>query len=635
MSLISPIKDHYFEKRLFVSRIILAVAIMVLLLGIIVARLVQLQIREYDFFAEKSQGNRVRIEALPPTRGLIFDRRGRILAENLPAYQLELIPEQVPDLKRTLARLAELGLIRSEDIPRFNGLSQTGPRFKPITLRFRLTDDEIAIFANQRPRFPGVDFQPRLVRHYPDGDLTAHVIGYVGALSTADLERLDAAAYAGTAQTGKTAVEHFNESMLYGKVGFRQVVTNARGRQVPTEARDIAGSLLESEAPTPGHNLYLSIDLDLQRVATEALAGKRGAIVAIDPNNGEILALVSAPSFDPNPFATGMSRSEFNELQNNEDRPLFNRAVMGSYPPGSTIKPMLALAALETGATNLTRRTVCIGYYSLPGSTHRYRDWKPGGHGEVDLHDAISQSCDVYFYEISRNIGIDRMHYYLDQFGLGKETGLDMVDEADGLVPSRAWKRQAFRNRADQVWFPGETVIASIGQGYMLASPLQLANATAALAARGKRFTPHLVAAFEDPLTGRRTLIAPERLPDVNIENDFFWDSVLSAMHDVMQSNTGTARAAGRGAPYQMAGKSGTSQVISISQDEEYDEEQIDERLRDHALFISFAPFDNPRIAVAVIVENGASGSRVAAPIARAIMDEYLGINAGVDADAL
>lgn len=635
MSLISPIKDHYFEKRLFVSRIILAVAIMVLLLGIIVARLVQLQIREYDFFAEKSQGNRVRIEALPPTRGLIFDRRGRILAENLPAYQLELIPEQVPDLKRTLARLAELGLIRSEDIPRFNGLSQTGPRFKPITLRFRLTDDEIAIFANQRPRFPGVDFQPRLVRHYPDGDLTAHVIGYVGALSTADLKRLDAAAYAGTAQTGKTAVEHFNESMLYGKVGFRQVVTNARGRQVPTEARDIAGSLLESEAPTPGHNLYLSIDLDLQRVATEALAGKRGAIVAIDPNNGEILALVSAPSFDPNAFATGMSRSEFNELQNNEDRPLFNRAVMGSYPPGSTIKPMISLAALETGATNLTRRTVCIGYYSLPGSTHRYRDWKPGGHGEVDLHDAISQSCDVYFYEISRNIGIDRMHYYLDQFGLGKETGLDMVDEADGLVPSRAWKRQAFRNRADQVWFPGETVIASIGQGYMLASPLQLANATAALAARGKRFTPHLVAAFEDPLTGRRTLIAPERLPDVNIENDFFWDSVLSAMHDVMQSNTGTARAAGRGAPYQMAGKSGTSQVISISQDEEYDEEQIDERLRDHALFISFAPFDNPRIAVAVIVENGASGSRVAAPIARAIMDEYLGINAGVDADAL
>ncbi|MCZ6717026.1 MAG: penicillin-binding protein 2 [Gammaproteobacteria bacterium] len=624
MDLIDPIKDHHSEQRLFTSRIILSVVIGILLLGSVVTRLVQLQIRDHELFAAKSRGNRVRIEAVPPTRGLIFDRRGRILAENLPAFQLELIPEQVPDLQDTLARLAELGLIKNEDIPRFNELSQAGPRFKPVTLRFRLNDNEIARFAVQRPRFPGVDFQPRLVRHYPSGELTSHVIGYVGALSTADLRRLDAAAYAGTAHTGKTAVEQFNEEMLHGNVGFRQVVTNARGRQVP------GGSLLEGASPTPGHNLYLSLDLDLQRVATEALAGRRGAIVAIDPNNGEILALVSAPSFDPNAFATGMSRSEFKALQSDEDQPLFNRAVTGSYPPGSTIKPMLSLAALETGATNLTRRTVCVGYYSLPGSTHRYRDWKPQGHGEVDLHDAITQSCDVYFYEISRDIGIDTMHVYLDQFGLGTRTGLDMTGETDGLVPSRAWKKQAFRDRADQVWFPGETVIASIGQGYMLASPLQLASATATLAMRGKRFRPHLVAAFEDSLTGRRTLIAPERLPDVNIENEEFWDSVLTGMHDVMQSNTGTARAAGLGAPYQMAGKSGTVQVISISQDEKYDEEEIDERLRDHALFISFAPFDEPQIAVAVVVENGSSGSRVAAPIARAIMDQYL----QVDSDA-
>ena len=627
MSLIAPIKDHHSEMRLFTSRIILSVVISVLLLATVVARLVQLQVRDHELFAEKSYGNRVRIEAVPPTRGLIFDRRGRVLAENLPAYQLELIPEQVPDMQDTLARLAAMGLIKNEDIPRFNGLSQTGPRFKPVTLRFRMTDKEIASFAVQRPRFPGVDFQPRLVRHYPDGDLTAHAIGYVGALSTADLERLDAAAYAGTPHTGKTAVEQFNEDLLHGKVGFRQVVTNARGRQVPDVTRDNTGSLMEGESPTPGHNLYLSLDLDLQRVATDALAGRRGAIVAIDPNNGEILALVSGPSFDPNLFATGMSPSQFNALQNNEDRPLFNRAVNGSYPPGSTIKPMLSLAALETGATNLTRRTVCIGYYSLPGSTHRYRDWKPGGHGEVDLHDAITQSCDVYFYEISRDIGIDTMQVYLNQFGLGHETGLDMVGEADGLVPSRAWKRQAFKERADQVWFPGETVIAAIGQGYMLASPLQLANATAALAMRGKRFRPHLVAAFEDSLTGKRTLIAPQRLPDVDIDNDVFWDSVLAGMHDVMQSNTGTARAVGRNAPYEMAGKSGTSQVFSVAQDEEYDEEEIDERLKDHALFISFAPFDAPRIAVAVVVENGSSGSRVAAPIARALMDEYLRVN--------
>lgn len=629
MKLLSPIKDHSSEKQIFASRIILAMVVSLILLGIVIARLVQLQVVDYEQFAEKSQGNRIRIEAVPPTRGLIFDRRGRVLAENLPAYQLEFIPEQVPDVKQTLTRLAALGLITEEDIPGFEALSKSGSRFKPVTLRFRLSDDEIADFAIQRPRFPGVDFQPRLVRHYPDGELTAHAIGYVGALSTADLQRLEPAAYAGTAHTGKTSVEHYNESLLHGEVGFRQVVTNARGRQIPIESKDLSQTLLDSESPTPGKNLYLTLDLDLQRVAADVLGERRGAIVAIDPNNGEILALVSTPSFDPNGFATGMSSREFNELQSNEDRPLFNRAVRGSYPPGSTIKPMLSLAALEVGATNLTRRSVCIGYFSLPGSSHRYRDWRPQGHGEVDLHDAIAQSCDVYFYEISRDIGIDRMHEYLTQFGLGIVTGLDMTGESSGLVPSRAWKRQAFSERADQVWFPGETVIASIGQGFMLATPLQLANATATLATRGKRFQPHLVAAYEDPLTGERTVVAPERMPDVEIDNEFYWDSVLAAMHDVMQGSTGTARAAGRDAIYEMAGKSGTAQVFSVAQEDQYNEDEIAERLRDHALFISFAPLEAPRIAVAVVVENGSSGSRIAAPMARAIMDEYLGLQSG------
>ena len=625
MSLFAPIKDHHSETRMFGARIILCGVISVILLGVVVARLIQLQIYDHELFAEKSQGNRVRIEAMAPTRGLIHDRHGRVLAENLPAYQLELIPEQVPDLEDTFARLADIGLIQAEDFPRFNALSESGPRFKPITLRFRLSEDEIANFAVRRPRFPGVDLQPRLVRHYPDGFLVAHAIGYVGALSTTDLERLDSSAYAGTSHTGKTGVEHFNEEVLHGDVGFRQVVTNALGRRVPAETRQFSDTLPVGESPQPGGNLYLSIDLDLQRVATDALEGRRGSIVAIDPTNGEILALVSAPSFDPNSFATGMSTSEYNALQTNEDRPLFNRAVRGSYPPGSTIKPMLSLAALTVGATNLTRRTVCLGWYSLPGSSHRYRDWRPRGHGEVDLHDAISQSCDVYFYEISRDIGIDTMHQYLDQFGLGHETGVDMVGESGGLVPSREWKRGAFSERADQVWFPGETIIASIGQGYMLATPLQLANATAALAMRGKRFTPRIVTAYEDPLTGEKTLVAAERLPDVQIDNEFYWDNVLAAMHDVMQSPTGTARAAGRGAAYQMAGKSGTAQVFTVAQDEEYDEDEIDERLRDHALFISFAPLEDPRIAVAIVIENGSSGSRVAAPIARAMMDQYLG----------
>ena len=330
----------------------------------------------------------------------------------------------------------------------------------------------------QKPRFPGVDLQPRLVRHYPDGDLIAHAVGYVGALSTTDLQRLDEAAYAGTSHTGKTGIEHSNEDLLHGDVGFRQVVTNALGRQVPVETRDFEDSDPASQNPSPGDNVYLSLDLDLQRVAATELEGRRGAVVAIDPNNGEILALFSSPSFDPNAFATGMSPSEYSALQNDADRPLFNRAVRGTYPPGSTIKPMLALAALEVGATNLTRRSVCIGWYSLPGSTHRYRDWKPQGHGEVDLHDAIEQSCDVYFYEISRDIGIDNMHGTCASSASAFPPASTWRASPNGLVPSREWKRKAFSARADQVWFPGETIIASIGQGYMLATPLQLASAT-------------------------------------------------------------------------------------------------------------------------------------------------------------
>jgi penicillin-binding protein 2 len=629
MKLLPPIKDHHSERQLFAGRVALSAVIGMLLCGTVVARLVQLQVVDHQLFAEKSQGNRIRIEAIPPTRGLIYDRKGRILAENLPAYQLELVPEQVEDLDDTLSRLAQIGLIDREEIPTIRSVSLRGPRFKPVTLRVSLSDAEISNFAIQRPRFPGVDFQPRLVRHYPNGESVAHALGYVGAVDTSDLQRLDAAAYVATAHTGKTGIEHNFETDLHGTPGYRQVVANARGRQVPPDTRELSLSLEEKQSPLPGANLYLSLDIDLQILATEALRGRRGAAVAIDPENGEILALVSAPAFDPNIFATGMSTNDFRALQSDPGQPLFNRAVRGAYPPGSTIKPMLALAALETGATNLTRRNFCRGYYTLPNSTHRYRDWKPQGHGAMDLHDAIAQSCDVYFYEISTAIGIDRIHSYLDQFGLGRYTGIDMVGEHRGLVPSREWKRSVFHNRADQTWFPGETVIASIGQGYMLATPLQLANATAALATHGKRFTPHLVAAIEDPLSGTRHIIAPERLNDVDIENEFYWQSVIAAMHDVMQGERGTARAAGRGASYEMAGKSGTAQVFSLAQEESYEEEEVEEHLKDHALFISFAPIDNPKIAIAVIVENGSSGSRTAAPIARAMMDRYLGVNAG------
>ncbi|MDH3548987.1 MAG: penicillin-binding protein 2 [Gammaproteobacteria bacterium] len=624
-ALLSPIKDVHSERRLFLARVVLAAVISIVLLGVVVARLVQLQVVDHELFAEKSQGNRVRIEPVPPIRGLVFDRKGRVIAENLPAYQLELVPEQVDDIDDTLNRLAAINLIDLEDIPRFKELSRSGPRFKPVTLKFRLTEEEIANFAIQRPRFPGIDFQPRLVRHYPSGPEVAHAVGYVGALSTADLKRLDRAAYAGTSHTGKTGVESSFESDLHGDAGYRHLITNARGRQVPSDSSELLDSLPVDQSPTPGSNVYLSIDLDLQRLASEALEGRRGALVALDPWTGEILALVSTPSFDPNLFAVGMTTSQYRELQDNPDRPLFNRALRGTYPPGSTIKPMLALAALETGATNMTRKSLCRGFYTLPNNPHRYRDWKPQGHGPVDLHDAIEQSCDVYFYEVSGEVGIDAMHDYLSRFGLGTTTGVDVLGESSGLVPSREWKRQAFSDRDNQRWYHGETVIASIGQGYMLATPLQLASAAATLATRGKRYKPHMIAAVEDGLTGERRITQPERMPDVEISNEIYWDYVLGAMRDVMQGTRGTARAVGLGAPYEMAGKSGTAQVVSIAQDKEYDDEELEERQRDHALFISFAPFDEPRIAVALIVENGESGSGVAAPIARSIMDAYLG----------
>ena len=625
MSLLSPIKDHHSERRMFIGRVVLASVVSFVLLGVVIARLVQLQVFDHELFAEKSQGNRVRIQAVPPIRGLIFDRKGRVIAENMPAYQLELIPEQVDDIDDTLNRLAAINLIQPAEIPRFKALSGSSQRFKPVTLKFRMTEQEIADFAIQRPRFPGVDFQPRLVRHYPYDGLFAHAVGYVGPLDTNDVQRLDPARYAGTSHTGKTGVEFSFENDLHGIAGFRHLITNARGRHVVANTSELLNSLPTDQNAVPGSNIYLSLDLDVQQAAFTALEGRRGAVVALDPNNGDILAMVSSPSFDPNLFAVGMSTQQYDELQNSVNLPLFDRAIRGTYPPGSTIKPMLALAALETGATNLTRKSVCIGYFRLPGDEHRYRDWKPQGHGPVNLHDAIEQSCDVYFFEISGALGIDNMHEYLTRFGLGNASGVDILGERPGVVPSREWKRLNFRDRDNQRWYHGETVIASIGQGFMLTTPLQLAVATGTLATRGMHHRPHLVAAVENALTGESVLLDREPPMDVAINNNQYWDEVLGAMHDVMQGPRGTARAVGTRAPYAMAGKSGTAQVVTIAQNVKYDELELEERQRDHALFIAFAPFDNPQIAVAVIVENGESGSGVAAPIAKAVMDQYLG----------
>ena len=623
MSKETHIKDHNKEKELFLSRIIISSLIGVILVAVIVIRLVQLQVIEYNLFSEKAQGNRINMRATLPPRGLILDRNGKILAENITAFQLDIIPEQMQESEQALTHLADLNLIKEKDIESINKEIKRTQKFRPITIRSALNDEEISTFAVNRPKFSGVDLQPRLIRHYPFNEYTSHVVGYVGAISQNDLTRLNRSAYDPNEKTGKTGTELFNEINLHGMPGFYQYIANARGREIPLNTSSQNSTLLENKPSIPGSNIYLTIDLDLQILATKLLNKRRGAVVAIDPNNGAILTLVSSPTFNPNIFANNTKISDYKTLQSDTNQPLFNRAVLGTYSPGSTIKPILGLTALQIGATNLTQRHICKGFYSLPGSSHRYRDWLNSGHGSINLHSAISQSCDVFFYEIANEVGIDRMHEYLTQFGLGQKTNIQLIGERAGLIPSTKWKETMFSKREDKEWFPGETVIASIGQGYMLATPLQLAVATAALATRGQRYQANLILATQDPINKEKKYYEPIKLNKIHIDQEKHWEEIISAMHNVMQGS-GTAKNVGKGAPYKMAGKSGTVQVISVGQEEEYDQESLDERFQDHALFVSFAPLDNPKIAVAVIVENGNSGSRVAAPIAREIMDKYL-----------
>ena len=616
MSQSNQIKDHWQEQKLFTRRIIVCAVFAVLLSGVVLARLFQLQLIDADYYSAQSQGNRIRVQPLPPTRGLIYDRDGEILAENLPSYQLEITPEQVEDLDDTLSRLVEAGLLEAENLEPLGRLIGSKRRFDSIPIRQRLTDTEVARFAVLRPYFPGVEIRARLTRSYPFGTLASHALGYVGGISASDQENLDAAAYAGTAHIGKVSIEKSYESELHGMVGHQDVLVNVHGRQM---------QVLATELSTPGNDIVLSIDIDTQRAAEEALAGRRGAVVALDPNNGEVLVFASVPGYDPNRFISGLSQKEFRELQEDLDQPLFNRALQGKYPPGSTIKPILALAGLELGIVTAEQKRICRGYYSLPGKSHRYRDWKPAGHGVIDLHDAVAQSCDTYFYELANDMGIDAMSEFLMAFGLGAGTGIDISPESQGLVPTREWKRTRFAARDQQIWFPGETIITGIGQGYLLTTPLQLAHATATIAARGQRWEPALVKGMRDPANGTVITNEPIALPPVEVSDPARWDQIIGAMEGVMRDPKGTARAVGKGAPWRIAGKSGTAQVFTVAQDDTYNADELAERMLDHALFIAFAPVESPKIAVAVIVENGGSGSGVAAPVARAVMESYLG----------
>lgn len=609
------LKDHWREQRLFLARVLASGAIVVGLTLFVMVRLVDLQVLRFEHFSELSRGNRVRIEPLPPTRGLIYDRNGIVLAENLPSYQLEMIPEQVDDIDASLEALVGLGLLQADDLERVRTDIRRQPNFRPVALRYRLSEEEVARFAVRRQQFPGVEIQARLIRHYPYGSVAVHALGYVGSVSQADLQRLEPGDYAGTTHTGKIGVEFAQEDALHGSVGYRQVLVNAQGRILQE---------LERTSPSPGSDVYLTLDLELQLAAEAALAGRRGSIVAIDPRNGHVLALVSQPGYDANLFSAGISTREYRGLQEDPDIPLFNRALRGLYPPGSTIKPVLGLAGLHYGAVAPWQRVYCLGYYTLPGSSHRFRDWKRGGHGPMNLHDAVAQSCDVYFYELALKLGIDNMHDFLDGFGLGHRSGIDVPAEKAGTLPSREWKRNNFRRREDQVWFPGETLITGIGQGFLQTTPLQLAQMTAFIAGRGQAFRPTLVAAVSDPAGSDMLEFEPEALTPVEVSDPALWDAAIESMVEVMHGPRGTARAAGADAPYRIAGKTGTAQVVNIAQDEKYDAEELDERLRDHALFIAFAPAEDPRIAVSVLVENGGSGSGTAAPLAREVLDNYL-----------
>jgi penicillin-binding protein 2 len=521
-----------------------------------------------------------------------------------------------------LWQLVDLKLVEPDDIERLTRLVRSRRSFESVPIRLQLTDEEVARFAVHRHEFQGIDIRTRLTRHYPLGDVGVHALGYVGAISEQDLKRIDESEYAGTSLIGKVGVESSFEKQLHGTTGFRQVLVNAQGRPVEGEAALRAN--LATRPPVSGNDLILSLDVRAQRAAEEALRGLRGAVVAIDPNNGDVLAFASTPGFDPNRFARGLTTAEYRELQDNIDRPMFNRALRGTYPPGSTIKPVIALAALETHAIDPNQTRFCRGFFTLPGSRHRYRDWRPEGHGWVNLQESLAQSCDTYFYNVAQILGIDRMSSYLGKFGLGQPTGIDVEGEKPGLVPSRDWKQKTFSQPGEQVWFPGDTVIIGIGQGYLLATPLQLAHMATLLANRGHSFEPRFVTALRNPSTGEVRQVEPRPSPGVEVDDAAIWQRVVNGMVGVTSPPRGTARGSAAGAPYQIAGKTGTAQVFTIGQTEKYDEKQIAERLRDHALFIAFAPAEAPRIALSVLVENGRSGSGTAAPVARKILDAYL-----------
>lgn len=610
------LKDHERDARLVRSRAIVGAIFVLLLTGVLVARMFYLQVIQYEHHSTLAENNRIHVQPLPPTRGLIYDRNGVIIADNRPSFSLSVTRERAGDWAQVLDTIVEVLELGEEERALFEKRLRQGRRpFEPVPILFELTEEQIARVAVNQFRLPGVDVVAQLVRHYPQGEHFAHSVGYVGRINEQELKKLDPVDYSGTHHIGKTGAEKFYEDVLHGQVGYEEVETNARGRVL---------RVLKHTDPIPGKDITLHLDLKLQEAAEAALAGRRGAVIAIEPATGGVLAMVSQPSFNPNLFVTGIGFKDYAALRDSIDRPLYNRVLRGLYPPGSTVKPQVALAGLDAGVVNAASRVYDPGYYQLPGNSHKYRNWNRSGDGWVDLNLALARSNDTYFYDLAIKLGIDRLHQYMSAFGLGQRVSLDLFEEAAGLMPSREWKRINRR----QGWFPGETVITGIGQGYMLTTPLQLAQATALIANRGRWVRPRLLK-DADGLSAEQLMAAGlleerDTPPDIVAHNPRYWDQVTRGMIEVVHGARGTAHKLGLGSPYLIAGKSGTAQVVAIRQGEKYDRNKVRERHRDHALFVAFAPAHDPKIAVAVMVENGESGSGVAGPVAKQVLDAWL-----------
>lgn len=610
------LKNVHAERDAFLRRT--GVAVLICLAGVVllVVRLSDLQIVEHEHYLTRADENRMRVTPVAPVRGLIYDRHGTLLAQNQPAFVLEVTPEQVGGgaaMDALLARLSHVVTLTETDIARFKDRVRKSPRYRGVPLRSNLTMEEVARYEVDRYEFPGVEINAGLTRNYPFGASASHLVGYVGGISEEELRAANESQFLGLTQIGKNGVEKSEEDLLRGEPGAKIIEANAYGRPLRE---------LDYRRGYPGRNLYLSIDTQVQLVAEQAMGNFQGSVVALDPRNGEVIAMVSQPGFDPQPFVSGIDSKTYQALLGDPARPLFNRSLQGLYPPGSTVKPAMALAGLEFGVVTPEHTEYCRGEMTLPGSSRKYRCWKRAGHGPVDMAEGVKRSCDIYFYNLAMNLGIDRMYEAMTGFGLGHATGVDLPLEKDGLYPSREWKRKARKEN----WYPGETLNVGIGQGYVLVTPMQLAQMVARIAMRGAGYKPHVLHATEDPITRKLTEVVPEPLPKIDLKDNQNWDVVIAAMESVTQEQGGTAYAIGRSAPYRIAAKTGSAQVAGLRQDEIRAPRQEDMplRLRDHALFIAFAPAEAPRIAVAVMAEHGGHGASIAAPIARQVMDQYL-----------